>query len=201
MSAPPLKSMDAYLSDLPAGLDSYPDHRQRGSILRQFLEGRSAAELARRLPPTLGELVLNPPPLSSWLPEAHATAVYLAIRDLYSKSDDDFVEHCYQGNRRLLSGPTWRIMFLVVTPESLLRGGNARWAKMHDKVELRVEPKDEPGKVELELRFPRALVPPLMSRVHGSGFRAAVEVAGGKDVAFALSSSGETASRLVGTWR
>lgn len=173
-------SVANYLASLPNGLGSYPGCQQKAQILRQFVTTFGSQDLFALLPAELIDLARDPPPPTEWIPEVHATAVYLAQRDVLG-SDQAFYQHCYTMNRRLLSSPLYRVLFAVAAPERILRGAAERWGKLHRGTELRAR-RVEAYEAVVRLSAPANLIPQLMCRAYGSAYQVAVELAGGRDV-------------------
>jgi hypothetical protein len=197
--------MNAYLARLPRGLDSYPDYVQKASMYREFLTEVSEADRSllptfSGLPAVLAQLVREPVPVTSWVPEVHAYALGMAMADLFFASDDAFLDRKLQANRRILSGPLYRLLFLLISPARLLRNVVSRWEKFHRGLPLRVlDLQSNEGTVRLE--FPHYMVPDLQVRTYALVLQAAVEAAGGKEASFGVESSGPTFAQYCGTWK
>jgi hypothetical protein len=169
-----------YLAGLPKELGSYPECVQKASVLRQF---RKLAPPGWRseLPAPLEALVRDPPPLAAWIPEVHATAVYLAIVDARGWEDREFVAQSLQMNRELLQSPLYRILMTVVSPKRMVRGGTGRWKAMHPGIELSARMDGETSAL-FDLAFPRRMVPTLIAQCYATGFQAALERASAREV-------------------
>lgn len=193
--------MEHYLVSLPLALRSYPTHTQKASVLRQIVGELPIAGDAAGLPDELKALAQSPPPVTSWIPEVHATALYLALRDLYFDDDAGFVDYSYRRNRALLESPLYWILFKLVSARALLRQAPGRWAQLHKGVELgvKLDPKEE--SVEIRLNNPPYLVPDLLGRCYATAFTAAIELAGAKDAGFELVESSPSGSLFRGKWR
>jgi hypothetical protein len=187
-----------YLMTLPHGLASYPDVVAKGAVFRQF------AELVPRgawadLPSPLREAVRDPPPVSAWVPETWLNAMMLAAVDLHYQSEASFVARAYETNVALLRGPIYRILMLVVSPATLLRGAETRWSGFHRGIRLRVSLETEHAAL-MRLDFPPHLVPRLIADCYATGFRAAVEAAGGKHTLFERRTSDDRSAVYAGSW-
>jgi hypothetical protein len=176
-----------YLAGLPQGLRTHPTCVQKASVFRQFIQ-LAPESWGSDLPAPLDAMMDDPPPLAAWIPEVHATAVYLAIVDARGWADKDFVEQALTMNRELLQGPLYRILMTVFSPSRLVRGASNRWAAMHRGIELSAE-MDGSTSGLFNLRFPRRLVPTLIAQCYATGFQAALEMASAKRVTVSLVTS------------
>jgi hypothetical protein len=194
--------MDEYLAALPRGINSYPDYVMKAATYREFLaeipEG-GIAELGA-LPPTLRELVERPLPVSDWLPEVHANALFMAIADAFFPSDDAFAARKLETNRRMLRSPLYRVLFLLATPETMLRNVTSRWVKFHKGILLRV-PSIAERSAKLRVDFPPNLVPHLQARAYVAAVQAALEAAGAKEVESSISSWSSTFINVDAAWK
>ncbi|HTJ84859.1 MAG TPA: hypothetical protein VL400_24235 [Polyangiaceae bacterium] len=191
-------TMTAYVDSLPDGLDALRGCQQKASIFRQFIGRPHATALAKVLPAELRGLVEAPPPATEWISEVKATAVYLALRDLMG-SDDAFLEYTYEMNRRLLSGPLYRVLFALVSPERVIKGAASRWGQLHRGTELRTEG-FSPPRVRFRLVTPVGLVPEVLARAYGSAYRVAIELAGARSVDVTVESASPTAYTFALRW-
>jgi hypothetical protein len=166
----------AYLAALPGGIDAHPECVAKGSLVRNLLEGQPAGELARRLPGALRRLAAEPPMGIEWIPEVHLTALYLGLADVRGLRDEDFLLFARERNRSLFRSPAYRFLMEVVTPATLLKFAVQRWGNFHRGIALEVGGVSDDG-VRVSLRFPEALLPPLMIRVYAQAFVAALELA------------------------
>jgi hypothetical protein len=194
--------MNEYLASLPRGLDSYPEYVVKAAALREFLPEVSEAELvALGLPTPLVEIVRTPPPVTHWLPEVHAVAISLAIADGFFASEEAYLSKKLQANRRLLSGPLYRFLFLFVSPrEMLTKHFVDRWEKFHRGLLVKSSEVTD-GTAKVQLRFPHHLVPRLQADTYGVVLQAAVEAAGGKQAAARIEAFGSTFADYDVRWR
>jgi hypothetical protein len=193
--------MEDYLARLPRGLESYPDYLQKASAYREFLTEIPPGGLAAlsALPRVLLDLVERPRPVTSWVPEVHCFALFLAIADRFLTDDTIYLARKLAANRRLLGSPLYRLLFVFVSPETLLRGLPSRWAKFHQGLVVKVvEVGAGRGKVRLE--YPHHLLPDLQVQVYAKVLQAAIEAAGGKQVSFEVSSKSTSDAVYSGTW-
>ena len=173
-----LKRLETYLASLPAGLDSFAGHVQKASVYRELIAGVDLAGHVAELPAPLAALVVNQLPLTSWVPEVHACALFMAMADLHF-SDAGFLQHMYKANRALLSGAVYGMLFRLLGPKTIMKGARSRWGQLHRGMTMVVvnEGQDQP-RAAVQLDFPDGMVPELALRSYAEAFRAALEVAG-----------------------
>lgn len=187
-----LPAVAAYLRSLPAGIASYPEAQAKAAVLRDWLaRSRLAVRLAPgQVPDEVEALAREPPPASLWIPEVHLVALKEADFELtFAGAGEGAMAACEQWMlevyRHLLSSPLYKILFLVVSPERALVGGERRWSAFHRGSELRVL-ESRTGHARLEVSSPPGLFSELGLRAHGCALQAAGEAAGGRDFAWTL---------------
>lgn len=125
---PPLPQLETYLASLPRGVDSHPQCVQKASVSREFLRFLPTGGLSGQLPEQLEDLLARRLAASAWVPEAHASALLLAIHDLHFPGDEaGFVARSYVANKELLTGPLYRVLMLVASPSYLAKNAESRW--------------------------------------------------------------------------
>ncbi|NOU33620.1 MAG: hypothetical protein HOO96_37480 [Polyangiaceae bacterium] len=198
----PLARMQVYVDALPQGLDSYPECVQKASIYREFLVGIDCEALRPELPPTLRAMIDAPAPVTAWVPEVHASALFLAMSDTFA-DDTAFVDHVYRGNRRLLDSPLYRLLFRVLGPRTILRGARSRWGLFHrGGVEMVLDlPSDNDAKhAALTLEYPPRVIAPLLALSYAGAFRAAAELSGAQDVSVRVQTHGSEHVTYALSW-
>lgn len=175
-----LTRMNEYLGGLPLGLASYPEHRQKASVVRAFADAMPTTGLAALLPRELVPL-LEPVPPGLWIPEVHANALLLAQRDACVASDDDFIAGFHRANTALLTGPLYKLLMMVISPEFLISNAAQRWKVFHRGITLETS-ESRKGHALLRLSFPVGLLPPLLARGYSTAFEVALVAAGAKNV-------------------
>lgn len=170
----------AYLKRLPGGIDAYPDAQVKYSIVRAWLEGQDLEALAEILPAPVLPLVERGVPITRWVPEVHATTIYLSLRELFFSSDDAFVEDALDRNLQLLEKPMYRILMRVISRDRAAKGTALAFSQMHRGTEIDVESDGEGWLVVL--RHPPYMIPELIGRCYATALRAALEVKGFRNV-------------------
>jgi hypothetical protein len=195
----PLTRTDNYLGGLPSGLDSYPDFLVKAAPYRHYLESLRFGAEVESLPPPLRRLVDDPLPMSSWMPEVHAAAFMLAVRDLLFHDDESVYASVLRSNRELFSGPLYKALFFFLTPQKMFQHARSRWGSMHRGITLTTEA-SAPTSATFRIDFPPHLIESLLARCLQSGFVVAIEAAGGKDVHFAITSLRADHAVFRGSW-
>lgn len=199
-----LPSVAEYFELLPLGLDSHPDCVVKASVYRNALESRPLNEVVTELPDALVQLVREPPPVSVWVPEAHANAIMIAIRDRHFEAGpaglDAFQEWAHERNQRLLTRPLYRALFLLLSPERLLSGLERRWSAFRRGTSLHVLEAGR-GHAAVSLRYPTNLYDEVALAGLTGAFRAAAEAAGAHAIKVELAERTPRQARWVAGWR
>lgn len=192
--------MAAYLERV-GGLDAHPHAQAKGGILAEALAERPIQPPAGSLGPELESLALRPPLLTGWVPEVHFNATMLAIYDDHygPRGMNAYLQWVYDRNKRLFTRPAYKILFLVVSPERLLRGLEGRWANFRKGSRLSAT-QDSPKSAVVQLDHPRHLHPEQSIRAFASAWRVGLECAGGKQAEAELVSSEPTRQRYLIRW-
>ena len=191
-----------YLGKLPHGAASYADVQVKGSILRAVLSEIPEGASVRTGIPEVDRLVEDPPPLSAWVPEVHFNALMLAVYEQVFASAGGipaFVVWVYEGNRRMLRGPLYRVLFAVVSPERVLIGLQKRWSAFRRGTTLSVVSQKETLAV-VKHTHPPHLMNELAAHGFAGAFRAASEAAGAKDVFVTFRESSPTETLFEARW-
>jgi hypothetical protein len=152
----------------------------KASLVRNALGDKLLGpELA--LPPPVRALIDHPPPVSVWIPEVHFNVMMLAVREaFFAGRDDEYLGWVYSQNKKLLSTPLYRAIFLLVSPERLLVGYEKRWGSFRQGTEVS-HVRRGPREVELSVRCPPFLYAAPIVRGMSAALRAAVTCAGAKE--------------------
>jgi len=192
-------SVEAYLASLPRGLASYPECQHKGEPLGVWLQRSPTRDVARLVPPQVAALLDGDRAALSWVPEVHTNVLYLAMRQAHFADDAAFLAHARECNRAVLETPMNRLILWAAAPRSILRGAGLRWASLHrgSSMEVRVL---RDSSAEMVLTFPRGLYPELVLRGNATGFAAALENAGARDVEVHLRAVEPTRAIFTGRW-
>ncbi len=125
----------------------------------------------------------------AWLPEVRTAASCVVKRDVMP-DDRAFQDHMYRMNRALLDGVLYGFLFRLISPRRILNRGITLEA-LHGARE---------NHSSVCMRFPGALIPEILVESYCGAFRAAREVAGGKNVKAQLVESTPVMARYSATW-
>ncbi len=194
--------MSRYVDSLPRGLAAYPDYLMKASAFREFLVEMPSfsSEAVSTLPDALRELCIRPPLVTDWLPEVVAYATFLGLADIFGLSDEEFIAKKLAGNRRLLSSPAYRALFLFLSPETMLRQVERRWEKFHRGLRLTVV-ELERRSASLRLDYPHNLVPSLQARSYAMAVQAALEAVGAKAIRVHVEATSSSSASYAVAWR
>lgn len=192
-------SVAKYLERIPGGLAAYPHCIAKASLLRSVLQDFAIDRLAPGLPSVLADLVRNPPHSGHWIPEVQFRAIMRAILDEYFGDPAKFVAWTYSAQQRLLGGPLYRMLFVLMTPERIARVAHSRWGSFHRGSQIDFEIFSRHGIVTLV--HPPHCYALLDHESTMAGFRVAIELAGGRQVESTLIECGATTARSRLSWR
>lgn len=189
----------AYLKDLPSGLLSFPACRSKGHVWRNILRWTDTRSLVGRVPDSVAIVPDADVLASSWISAVQSFAGHLVLRDCLFATDDAICEHFRVVDRRLLSGPVYKVMFALATPMLAVQAADRRFATMFQGFNLAAR-SERAGQAHLTMKYPRALVPALVGRLFLVAFEVAVELAGGKNVVGRVLQHGDTEAHYEITW-
>ena len=190
-----------YVARLPDGLASYPHCVAKAALLRDILGSRPLDPDGDHLPDALRSLVVNPPPVSSWIPEVHFVAISLAIYGRHFGGDDlsAFEEWVCTRNAALFSKPLYRVLIALMSPERLLVGASKRWTAFHRGTTLTLL-QHTPELALVRLDFPPELFERVLMHGFAASMRAAAQVAGGRNVRSGLDTATATRAEYWVRW-
>ena len=192
-----------YLATLPRGIDSYPEHCVRGSVVRAIaLTFQSDREVRAALLPEIDRLLAEPPLVSVWLPEVHLNVLFSAICEVRHTLSPraSFEAWAYEGNRAILGGPFYRALFTVLGPERILARAQSRWSAFRRGTTLVPLDADHKG-TRLRLDYPPHLMPDVGLWAMGAALRAAADVSGAKDVSVSIVEESASSTVFTVRWR
>ncbi|MEM6293543.1 MAG: hypothetical protein AAGA54_19880 [Myxococcota bacterium] len=123
---PSFERLRAYLAQLPAGLDSFPECQAKASVHRRVLAYSKAPLLG--LPEPLQTLVDDPPPANTWIPQCQALALIVAAVE--AQQVDGPAENAWiqAAAGHVFNSPMYRILMWAATPRLLFKGAHLRWS-------------------------------------------------------------------------
>ena len=195
-----LESVKRYLERLPHGLASYPASCVKGTVVRAVaLAFQSDAELRAGLPPETDRLLAEPPLASAWIPEVHLNVLFSAICETRYPVAGAFETWAYEGNRTILGGPVYRVLFGVLGPERIMIGLPNRWSAFRrgtTLVPLEVEPK----RARTRLTYEPWLMPDVGLLAMRAAVRAAADVSGARSVTVTYEEESPTSTVFSARW-
>lgn len=190
-----------YLERLPDGLASYPACLTKVALMRDLLESRPLEADADDVPDGLRPMLANPPPVSSWIPGVHFVAAALAIYARYFGANDltGYADWICTRNMALFRKPLYRVLIALLSPERLLIGTSKRWNAFHLGTTLSLAEHTQ-GSARLRIEFPAYLYGAEILHGMSAGLRAAVIVAGGRNVAIGVEEATPTSAEYWLRW-
>lgn len=134
-----------------------------------------------------------------WIPEVHFVALFLAITDARAMTETDIYAWARERNRVLFQSPPYRMLMEVGSPGALIRSAGQRWKNWHRGSDLTIEGVADDG-VRFSLRFPDGLFNPVMVRVFGQAFAAALDTAKVPSPDVSVLSEGRGFARYLARW-
>lgn len=195
-----LETVESYLARLPGGIHAYPECSHKGDALSLWLRGSPTSGLMELLPREAAAVLASANNLPAWVPEVHATVLYLAIREAHFADDAAFLDHARIRNRALLDTPTNRVLFWVVSPRDMLRAAGPRWNNLHRGSTVNVRIRGD-SSAEVDLTFPAHLLPEVVLRGNAVGFAIALEKTGASEVVVEVREVEPTRARFRADWR
>ena len=199
-----LPTVQKYLEQLPLGIDSHPECQAKASVLRNALASRSLVDVLDALPAPVRELVVDPPPVSTWVREVHALVAMLAIRDVHfplgAHGLAEYEAWTHRRNRELLTRPLYRALFLVLSPDRLIDGMQKRWGHFRRGTSIELLERER-GRAKVRIRFPTRLYEETVLAGLRGALRAALEAAGAHEIEIETEHAGVRDARYSLAWR
>jgi hypothetical protein len=196
-----LPLLTRYVERLPNGLDSYPNVMAKGSILSRLVDSYQGVA-PEGLPAQLEAHFARRPAPTEWVPEVHLVALTTSLVDTLFRDQPAaaFERWALLENKQLLSGPLYRVLFAVLSPERILVGMEKRWSAFHRGTTF--EPV-EAGRFMAIVRFayPPHLLSPQTLITRSTAIRAAVETAGAKLVSVEAREESPKSTLFEVRWR
>jgi hypothetical protein len=188
----------AYLARLPDGIRSYPDAKIRGGLVQSIIMAHTL-EARGALPDVVCDWIDSPPVTSEWVPQVVARVLLRAYFDQVFRTREAYLRWAYEAQKKTLSGPLYRVLFLGISPERLARIAASRYAHFHAGLTMTVT-RHAQGRAEAELTYPALLCDGFDHQATLEGLRAGLELAGAKNVSGSATSTGETSARIELVW-
>lgn len=193
-------SLFAYLAALPAGLDSYPECRTKGAIVRSAIDDSDLSSVVDAIPAPIAALLRERPPLTAWVPAVHADSIFHLHCDLHARTERAMLEWTYTRSTRASSQKTYRHLLAVAGPRFFLRAGGQLHGLFQQGTELEI-PELAGERAVLVLAHPPHLHSRLNQLSNVALIRALIDLTGGKETQVEMVEPGPTGARYVATWR
>lgn len=191
-------TLASFVARLPNGLASYPQCKIRGSLVHSMLQTRTIERPEQGLPEELVELIRHPPVYSAWVPQVHGRAILRVVYDEHFAAPERYATWAYESQKKLFSGPLYRILFWGISPERLMRMAVTRYEHFHVGVSMTLQAGPKGGAAML--RYPPDLFDSLDHLATLEGFRAALELAGAAKVRTEVAENDASSARLIVEW-
>lgn len=197
------RSVGEYLAKLPNGIASYKHACVKGSVMRLTVEGAIQRGVSlEELPSEVARYGVEPPQLQAWLPEVHLNVLFLATCESAFANAGGmtaFEAWVFNGNRRFLGGPLYRILFAVMSIERVMVGVQKRWSAFRRGTILENVQANDAG-ATLRLVYPKDLMPSVALHAIGAAFRAAGVAAGARRITVEHHEESDMATLFEARW-
>jgi hypothetical protein len=193
-------TLEAYIAQLPNGLDSFPTCLIKASVIRDALSSKAIPD-DPSLPAPIRALLQGPPPVSSLVPEVLSNAMLLTLYDVHfaALGWQAAGSWLHATTYQLLRTPLYRILFAVLSPERLVSGVAQRWQAFRRGSELTLTDKTD-GFARLRLVFPAGLHTDLTLFLLAAAFRAAIDGSGARRVTVEVESTASGSAVFACSW-
>jgi len=175
-----LPRVSAYVAALPDGLASYPEAQAKASTIHELGRQVPRGFPLEQIPPDLRELLLSPPPVSSWISETQACALSLALRDVGFDDDASYLAWIETGFTKFFSSSLYRILMTVASPHTMAKGAAKRWAALRRGTSRSLVEAHDNGNIS-RVDYPAYLVPRLHAEATARGILVAYRMSRAKD--------------------
>ncbi len=118
--------LERYIAQLPNGLDSFPECEIKASVFRTVLEFSDVALVG--LPAPLQQLIEDPPPHNSWVPQCQGLALIIASVEAQQLAGDGEGAWIQAAAAKIFQSSMYRILMKVASPRILFKGSGMRWS-------------------------------------------------------------------------
>lgn len=160
----------AYLDQLPAGLDSYPECEAKVSIHRTVQAFADRPLIG--IPPVLQAHLDESAPAEKWIPQCHTLALIVAIVEARRLPPVEEAQWIREAASLLFSTPMYRLLIWAISPRLMVKGADIRWSAFFRGSSLHAT-LDE-SEAEVELRAPPGLFDPSLALIFVDVLRSAL---------------------------
>jgi hypothetical protein len=193
-------SLSSYLAALPAGIDSYPECRTKGAIVRSAIDDSDLMGVVDVAPAPIASLLRERPPITAWVPAVHADAIFHMHCDLHARSERAMLDWTYVRSTRASSSKAYRHLLAVAGPRFFLRTGAQLHGLFQQGTHL-VVPELEGRRALLVLSHPPHLHSRLNQLSNVALVRALVDLTGGKETHVEMIEQSPTGARYEASWK
>jgi hypothetical protein len=122
LDAAAFPNLTRYLSLLPAGLESYPECRTKGILLRSSVREIPWDPSWEALPEPIVEAMRDPPIPTAWISTVLTNAAHLAVADTHHPTAQALLAWNYERTMKATASPMYRMITRVAGLKNFLRG-------------------------------------------------------------------------------
>lgn len=165
-----------YLARLPEGLRSFPETVVQAAVVHLWITGHDIDALAMVVPPALHPLIRGEVEPTMWIPEVHATVIYLGLREAFFESDDAFVRDAKARNLEIVKSIFAAGAPAMVSPARIGTASQEAFGMHHRGLRVQTDMSHQPW--TWSLFFPEHVVPELLARCYATALVAGLEAMG-----------------------
>ncbi|MGC4122133.1 MAG: hypothetical protein QM765_47655 [Myxococcales bacterium] len=189
-----------HLQSLPAGLDSHPECKAKGTLVRSYAAGVPVEKVrGADLPAPVEALFLTPPANSAWVPEVVSWAGIFAVADLLGLDEPGFARWMAAKNRELFTNPVMRVVMNFTSPTLALALSSAYWGVIHHGSRLKLVGSEELT-ARVALDYPDRLFGEKAAQGLAVAFTVALELSRARRPNVSLERWTPTESTFVARW-
>lgn len=189
-----------YLSGLPQGINSYPEYQ----VVSEFavaIRKKYQAELQRDdLPNAVKDAMSGDWSKNQWLPEVHFMTLNALVRDIICRSDEKYLQFCFDTMKESYSSPLMRSLMFVMSPAVLALATEKRWSKYRRGVTMKSLQSSANGRV-LQMIYPERLYLDCMIGGMGKSIGAALCCTRVKSYEVELKTVSATETQFIVSWQ
>ncbi len=192
----------AYLSRLPAGIDSYPECQVRvdgrHNLVRDFAELAGTTGM-----PSPVRAFLEGEVRETWMPEVISVTALSMARDALLADDDALRAWAFRDATDVFEAPLNKVLMKLLSPTLVVMGAAKRWNHWRVGSTLTAEPvRQHQGRHETEmvLRYPENLYDQISLVQFGQVFVAATVASQGKNPRLELEPITSSSARFLVSW-
>ena len=187
-----------YIAKLPAGLDSYPECRSKGALLRSCLSGVRFHSSWASLPPKLRSALETPPLPTEWVSTVLTDSALFVVVDTYFRTTEAMMKWNYDRTLKVANLPMYRLLTRVAGLPNFLRGAVKMHGFFQRGTDIRIQVSEREAALRLE--HPPFLHVGLNHLSNEAVFRAALDAAGATGTSVEMLESAPSFARYRARW-